>query len=163
MAFPFTLTQNLVPSPPVQAPNRQDLLDYKGSGQVQSARYINPSTKDFELNGSNGQFFGENATDQSVLFALATSFNSSSVLNLGNNYNRLTLPVIGPFINQQMTNLLYQCLGSLVPDYIAIQDVDVTQVGQNAMQISFTYLNLSSGQSPNITWTTNNGISSYGQ
>jgi len=62
-----------------------------------------------------------------------------------------------------MANLLYQCLGSLVPDYIAIEDVDVTQVGQNAMQISFTYLNISSGQSPNITWTTNNGISSYGQ
>lgn len=155
--FPFGLQHGLIPPPTLQSTNGQDLLDYQGSGKVQSARYINPLTQDFEL-GVNGKYLGENATDQSVMLALLTTFNSSSVQGLGNNINRRTVPTIIPSTPLQLKNLLNQCLGGLVSlGFIILGNVSVTQTFNTTMAISFTYYNVSLQQSQTVNFTYRNG------
>jgi hypothetical protein len=153
--FPQSLSNGIIPQTISQA-NQQDLISFTGSNQVESARYINPLTQDFELN-SNGQFLGMNATDQSVYLALLTTFNSSSVSGLGQTFG--SVPVIGTNINLQMQNILNQCLSALVQNnLIVIQSVSVTQPGQNTMSVSFTYFNQSLGSAVTTNFTLNNGI-----
>ena len=155
--FPFTLTNGLMSPVAPTAPNRQDLIDYAGSGVIQSARYINPQTQDFQLNESNGQFLGQNAVDQSVLLALQTTFNSSNVNGLGNNFGSIKL--IGQNITSQMNNALNQCLGSLIASgNIVLGTVTVTQTGQNQMNISFNYYNQSTGSNVPLNMSMNNGV-----
>ena len=155
--FPFSLSNGLmgpvIPTPPVQ----QDLLDYSGTGKVQSARYINPLTMDFEVNTDNGQLLGQNATDQSVILALTTTFGSSSVLGLGNNFS--SIPTIGADITSQMTKVLNQALNSLVQNgNIILQNVQVFQTAPSTVAVSFTYYNQSLNVNQTVQFTIQNGV-----
>lgn len=161
--FPFSLTNGLTPPPQPQSTNGQDLLDFQGSGKVQSSRYINPLTQDFEL-GSNGKYLGENATDQSVFLALLTTFNTTSVLGIGNNINRRTVPTIVPGTKIQLQNLINQCLGPLVQGgFIIMGNLRVQQTDYTTMAISFTYFNISLQSNQTINFTYRNGIASFTQ
>lgn len=157
MSFPFNLSNNLLSDPQISVPNRQDLLDFQGTNKVQSARYINPNTRDFELNSTNGQFFGQNATDQSVLLALTTTLNSSTVSGLGQNFQ--SIKTIGPNIIIQITNLLNQILQPLIQSSaITLEDINVRQIGLNSVAISFSYFNLSLSVNTTVSFTTTNGV-----
>jgi hypothetical protein len=154
--FPFSLQHGLMTQPALTPPVYQDLLDYQGSAIVQGARYINPLTNDFELCSSNGQFMGQNAIDQSVLLALATTFNSSSVLGLGQNFGAVKL--IGPNAVNLLTNILTQCLGSLISNNsIVLGNVSITQPYPTTMAISFQYYNQSLGVTQTVNFTQQNG------
>jgi hypothetical protein len=154
--FPFSLQHGLMSSPTLTPPVYQDLVDYQGSGKIQSARYINPLTNDFEICSSNGQFMGENAIDQSVLMALTNTFNSTSVLGLGNQFGSVKL--IGPNTVNALTNILTQCLGSLIANNsIVLGPVNIMQTDQGTMAISFSYYNQSLGVTQNVSFTQQNG------
>lgn len=154
--FPITILTGLdIPANPTNI--AQDLLDFTGNGAVQGSRYINPTTKDFVLD-ANGKYKGMNATDQSVWLALSTSFNSSSVPGLGNNINRTTVPVITPMLNNQMTSLITQCLSSLIANgFIRLGPISVSQTSTNEVLITFTYFNVSLGQTQPLSFTFNGG------
>ena len=95
--------------------------------------------------------------DQSVLLALQTTFNSSNVNGLGNNFGSIKL--IGQNITSQMNNALNQCLGSLIASgSIVLGTVTVTQTGQNQMNISFNYYNQSTGSNVPLNMSMNNGV-----
>jgi hypothetical protein len=154
--FPFSLTNGLMSSPTPTAPVQQDLLSYTGDGSVQNSRYINPLTNDFQLN-SNHQLLGQNATDQSVLLTLTTTFNSSSVNGLGNNFGSVKL--IGNNIRTQMTNILNQALGSLIANgNIIVKDVQIIPTNNNSVGVSFTYYNQSVNANRTIQFTQQNGL-----
>jgi hypothetical protein len=156
--FPFDWKNGLQPFVRPQPTQRQDQKDFSGSSFVQGSKYINPLTNDFQIN-SDGTYVGMNTTDQSVLMALFNTFNATSVANLGNNYNRQTILVIGPFITQQMTNVLQQALGTLINgNFISVVNVVVSQTGQNQMSISFTYYNNSIAANSEISFSLVNGV-----
>lgn len=156
--FPFSLQNNLVLPPAVSLPSQQDLLDIQGTGVVQSARYINPATRDFELN-TNGQFFGMNAVDQSVGFALLTTFNSSSVPGLGQTFGRQWNPLIGVNLTSQMTQTLNAALQTLINNgLITLGTITVTNPSQGVVQVQFTYFNNTVKQNTTVNFTLNNGV-----
>ena len=109
--LPFPYGISIINTGPLVNPPQplKDLIDQ--NNQIQSARVINPITQDYELN-SNGTFVGQSVVQTSVYLALFTTFNSSAVSGLGNQF--LTLGVITPNIEKRIYNLTQQALSSLI-------------------------------------------------
>lgn len=140
-----TIPYGLSLSPPIPPPGalNADLLDYQGSGTIQTARYIDPVTQDFALS-SDGLYEGMNYVDQQIQVALATTFNSTSVLGFGQNFNRQTVPVITPYITRTVTNLLNQALADLLnANLITLSNVSIAANQQGQVFLNFTFQNLS--------------------
>ena len=146
--LPFGLS--LAPPPPRTPPVTQDLLSFDNSGTIQTARYINPLTQDFALSSDN-LYQGMNAVEQEVQLAILTTFNSSSVLNFGQNFG--SIKVITPYITKQMTNLLNQCLSyQITNNLITIYNVSVTSNPQGQCFISFSFTNNTLGTQTEVVY-----------
>jgi len=140
--YPLPYGLSLI-QPTIAAPNTTDLLDFQGSGSVQTARYINPLTQDFELT-DNATYQGMNSVEQEVQLALLTTFDSSSVLNFGQNFS--SVKVITPYITSQMINLLNQCLSYQIQNnLITIYNATVTSNQFGQVFISFSFTNNTAG------------------
>lgn len=134
--LPYGLALTL--SPPLTPPDRRDLLDYAGSNSVQTARYIDPVTRDFVVSANN-HFQGMNNVEQEVLLAVSTTFNSSVLLNFGQNF--ASMQVITKNVQTQMVGLLNQCLAYQIQNnLITIQNASVAtnSFGQVSLQFVFT-------------------------
>jgi hypothetical protein len=136
--------------PPINVPNNTDLLDFQGSGNVQTSRYIDPISQDFELT-ANGTYQGMNSVEQEVQLALLTTFDSSSVLNFGQNFG--SIKVITPYITNQMINLLNQCLSyQIQSNLITIQNTTVTSNQFGQVFISFSFTNNTAGTQTEVVF-----------
>lgn len=150
--FPLPYGLSLALPPLLTPNNRNDLLDFQGTNTVQGSRYINPQTQDFEQS-ANGLFQGMNAVDQQVQLALSTTFNSSAVLNFGQNF--ASIKVITPYISRQMISLLNNCLNNLiVSGSITITSAPIVsssnQFGQ--VSLSFNYSNNTANTSTAVSY-----------
>lgn len=139
MAFPYSLyngIQQLQGQSPV---DRRDLLNYTGDNTIQSARYINPLTRDFEVSATN-HFLGENAVEQAVLLAMNTTFNSSVLTGFGQNFG--SIKVITPFIKNQIAANIKQALSFLIQNnQITLGEIDFSNNGLGQVAIQFAYAN----------------------
>ena len=145
LPFGLSLINTVVP-----VPNNTDLLDFQNTGNVQTARYIDPNTRDFELN-ANGTYQGMNSVEQEVQLALLTTFNSSSVLNFGQNF--ASVKVITPFVKKQMISLLNQCLSyQIQTNLITLSNVNVSSNQFGQVFISFNFTNNTAGTQTEITY-----------
>lgn len=155
MNFPFSLRNNLIVTT-VTAPNRQDLLDVQGTGLIQGSRYVNPTTQDFQLQ-ANGLFVGENAVTQQVWLSLNTTFGTSAQNGFGQTFSQVK--VITPAIQALMINALNQTLASMINEgTLTLGNVQVFQLEQNMINISFSYFNNTQGTTATVNFTLNNGI-----
>jgi hypothetical protein len=135
MSFPFDLYNNLIASPVPAASIIPDLVD-PNTGVVQSVRFINPITQDYEVS-PDGHLYGMNSVQQQVSLSLLTTF-GSAVAPIGQSF--LSIRTVTPAIQQQMTSAVQTCLANLVNSgAITITNVTVTVVpgGQVQMQVSF--------------------------
>ena len=153
-SFPYSLQVGLASPQPNLPFNRVDLLSYTGNNVVQSSRYINPLTKDFEVSANN-HLQGMNAIDQSVFLAINNSLNSSAQLGQGQGFiTRGLIPANGVTgaqnlqqLTQQMTLLLNQCLSfQLSNQQITITSVVVAYNSGGQIQLQFVYINNSNTQ-----------------
>ena len=135
--FPFGLAPLAAET---TAPQRTDLFSiFKEEALFRASRYIDPVTSDF-VESADNHLQGMNAIEQEVIRALNTNFNSSSVLNFGQNF--LSVPVITPYIQRQMQQLLSSALSFLI-DFakITITSLNVSANAQGQAYIQFTFLN----------------------
>ena len=147
-AFPLGLDLSYSPAP---ITDRRDYLNYTGDNTIQGARYIDPTTADFQQS-SNNHFVGQNYVEQEILLALSTTFNSSVVSNFGQNF--LSSPVITPYVNKQMNRLLNDALSYLIYSNLVVISGNPT-ISANAygqVSISFCYINNSLSTTAQISY-----------
>ena len=145
LPFGLSLINTVVP-----VPNNTDLLDFQNTGNVQTSRYVNPNTQDFEV-FENGTYQGMDSVEQQVQVALLTTFNSSSVLNFGQNF--ASVKVITPFVKKQMINLLNQCLSYQVQNnLITLSNVNINSNQFGQVFISFNFTNNVAGTQTEISY-----------
>lgn len=137
--FPFDLRSNLT-LPTTTAPVSQpDLQDYLGTGVLQNARYIDPLTQDFVLS-SEGHYLGINGVDQAVQLSLLTTFNSSSVPTLGNQFGSILM--ITSAIRYQIESQINTAMALLLNDNsITLSPISITLPNPGQVLVSFTYVN----------------------
>jgi phage gp46-like protein len=150
LPWPFGI-QQVNTSPLVNPPQPlKDLIDQ--NNQIQSSRVINPITQDYELN-SNGTFVGQSVVQTSVYLALFTTFNSSAVSGLGNQF--LTLGVITPNIEKKVFNLTQQALASLINQgLVALVSCSVSAVN-DSVTCDVNWQDLTQNSAGQKTFTTN--------
>src|SRR5512143_2795488 len=114
MPFPYELYRG-ISAPQVNYPiDRRDLLNYTGDNTIQSARYINPLTRDFEVSSTN-HLQGQNAVEQAVTLAINTTFNSSAQPAFGQNFGAIkTVPVTTAQLTAKVSATIQQALGNLI-------------------------------------------------
>jgi hypothetical protein len=150
MPFPFSLYSGLsypVTNYPI---DRRDLLDYQGSNTIQSARYINPQTGDFEVSANN-LLMGQNAIEQQVLLAINTTFNSAVLKGFGQQFGNIKL--LTPNIQNQVVNIINNALSYLIQNnLITIQKINSTVNNFGQLQVQFVYNNNTLGTQAPITF-----------
>lgn len=150
MTIPFSVS--LQPMQP-NVPNLgRDLLNYTGNNQVQGARYIDPITRDFVV--QNGFYVGQNATEQQVILAINTTFNSSIQANFGQNF-LYNSPLINnaAILQTQITASLNQCLNNLIQNNkIVLGEITIVNNGNGQVQVKFIFTNNSLGTQHNASF-----------
>jgi hypothetical protein len=150
MAFPYNLLSGLQPPQPNYPIDRRDLLDYQGSNSIQSARYIDPITKDFVVSSTN-HFEGMNAVEQSVMLAINTTFNTSAQRGLGQNF--LSPKFVSNQIQTQMEALLQSCLAYQIQNnQITLLNVQIMDNGFGQIAIQFAYTNNTLGTTAAVSF-----------
>jgi hypothetical protein len=110
------------------------------NNKVQNAIYINPVTKDFELN-DNGLFKGMSSIVQMVQLALTTNLGSSVDSGLGININKIK--VINASLKTDISGYVNSALTRLISaNLISLQKVDVKRESTNKIFISISWLDL---------------------
>lgn len=139
MAFPYSIYKG-IQAPQQNSPiDRRDLLNYTGNNTIQSSRYINPLTRDFEVSLTN-HLQGMNAVEQSVMLAVNTTFGTSVQANLGQAF--LSPKLITTAVQKQMRALLEQCLSFQIQNnQITLQTVLINNNDIGQVSIQFTYSN----------------------
>ena len=133
--------------PPVinVAPDRRDLLDYTGSNVIQTARYINPITHDFEVSATN-HLMGQNAVDSEVILAVNTTLNSSVLNGFGQGFGSIKL--ITPDMQAQVLSTLNSALSNLIDNNsITMGAVSISNTVTGQISVSFNYINNTTGVS----------------
>jgi hypothetical protein len=150
MAFPYSLYRG-ISQPQQNIPiDRRDLLNYTGDNSIQSARYINPITQDFEVSSTN-HFQGMNAVEQSVRLAIITTFNSSAQLGFGQNFR--SIKVITPFIKNKIISVINNALNFQIQNNQIVIGTIVFSNNQNGqISVQFTYTNLTLGNEANLSF-----------
>jgi hypothetical protein len=155
MPFPYSLFNGLQAPQQNYPINRTDLLDYKGSNTIQSARFIDPQTGDFVVSSTN-HFEGMNAVDQAVLLAVNTTFNTSAQPSFGQNFQSIKL--ITGNVKVQMTAILQQCLAYLIQtNQITISNILVSQTDIGEVSMQFSYTNSTTGNTTPISFIAQQG------
>lgn len=155
MSFPHDLLSNLAIPNAITPINNTDLLDYAGSNTIQSARYINPQTQDFQVSSTN-HLLGQNAVDQEVLLAMNTTFNSSVQIGFGQNFG--SIKVINTNMQNQVQTILNQALANLINNQsITLGDVLISNNGLGQLSIQFDYTNNTTNTTVPLTFTTGSG------
>ena len=148
MTFPFNLNNGLSTPPINVPPDRRDLLDYNGSNTIQSSRYINPETHDFEVSSDN-LLQGMNAVNQQVLLAVNTTFNTSVLNGFGQDFS--SIKIITPNIRNQVLSVLNQALSNLINNgLISIETVSINNNAYGQISVNFNYVNNTTGVSTPI-------------
>lgn len=153
MPFPYDLYRG-ISAPQTNFPiDRRDLLNYTGDNTIQSARYINPLTRDFEVS-STRHFQGQNAVEQAVLLAINTTFNTSAQPAFGQNFGAIKLvPTNVNQLNSAVTSTIQQALGTLIQNkQITLRDVQVVNNGLGQIAIQFTYNNNTLGTTTPVSF-----------
>jgi hypothetical protein len=109
MTLPIPWGLSLVNPPTPTPPDRREYIGQ--NNQIQSARLIDITTKDFVLS-ANGQFVGCDVIKQQVYLSLMTYFNSSAQSNLGNQF--FSIRLITPNIVNQCTAAVRLALANLI-------------------------------------------------
>ena len=150
MPFPYDMYRG-ISAPQSNFPiDRRDLLDYNGNNIIQSARYINPLTRDFEVSSTN-HLEGQNAVEQAVVLAINTTFNSSAQPAFGQNFGLIKL--ITPQIQTQVSNTVQQALGTLIKNgQITLQSIQYTNNGLGQISVQFTYNNNTIGNTAQMSF-----------
>jgi hypothetical protein len=142
MSFPFSLKSGITPAILATVPKVSDLLSYTGSNTTQTARYIDPLTKDFVL-GADGHFLGMNYVEQEVQLACNTTFNSSAISGFGQNF--LSPKVVAPTpaqLQSQMNALVNQCLNFQIQNNtITITSVSAQEISMGQILVTIVYVN----------------------
>lgn len=150
MSFPFSLYRGLYAPQPNSPIDRRDLLDYAGSNTVESARYINPLTHDFEVSSTN-LLQGMNAVEQEVMLAVNTTFNSSALPGFGQNFGSIKL--ITPNIKNQINSALRQCLSNLLDSgQITLGNINISNTITGQVNIKFDFINTTLGTTSPISF-----------
>lgn len=140
--FPYTISFGIVPNP--VAPDRREFIT--SNNQLQNSRSINVATGDFQL-ATNGHFVGVSGVQQQVYLAIATRYNSSAQINLGQQFTSLKLNTQAS--QQQVSDLVNSALSALVSaNKIIIDNVSVITIspGQLGIKIDFTDLTTQQAQ-----------------
>ena len=129
----------------------QDRREYVDeNNQIQSARLIDPVTKDYVMS-STGHFVGQDIVKQQVYLSLITYFDSSAQKNLGNQF--FTIRMITPNIIAQCTTAVKTALSALLNNNsITLNNVTVklNGPGQVLLNVIWTENNTSTQQTTNI-------------
>jgi hypothetical protein len=139
MPFPYDLFRG-ISAPQSNSPiDRRDLLNYTGDNTIQSSRYINPLTRDFDVSVTN-HLQGQNAVEQAVMLAINTTFNSSSQTAFGQNFGAIKL--ITPQIQSQVSATVQQALGQLIQNkQITLRTIQFVNNGLGQISVQFSYNN----------------------
>jgi hypothetical protein len=110
--FPSSLQNGLLDIVPTTQQLAVDTTDLQNpnNGQIERARYINPTTGDYEVD-TNGHFYGMDFIQQEVMLALLTTFGSASS-NIGNNLSQIKL--ITPTVQTQVQSAVQSALANLL-------------------------------------------------
>lgn len=126
-------------TPYIIYPSKDRRIFVDSNNEVQNSRYINPTTKDYELS-PNGNIKGMSGIQQLVLLALTTDLGSSSQTNLGNLLS--SIKVIGPATKTNATNFVSSALSNLINNnQISLEKVDV-QIQSTRILIQILWLDL---------------------
>ena len=150
MPFPYDLYRG-ISVPQTNYPiDRRDLLDYNGSNTIQSARYINPLTRDFEVSVTN-HLQGQNAVEQAVVLAINTTFNSSAQPTLGQNFKAIKL--ITPQLQSQVVTTVSNALSTLIQNkQITLQQVSFINNQYGQISVQFVYNNNTIGNTAQMSF-----------
>ena len=122
--------------------DRRPLLD-QYTGQQQNARAINPSTGDYIVN-TNGQLYGMDEIDNQVYLAVATLYNSSALLNFGQQLSQLK--VVSTSQKSKIDNLVNSVLSDIViRGDITITDI-ITDYKKDKLNVRIKYKNNKTGR-----------------
>lgn len=150
MPFPYDLYRGLSAPQPNFPIDRRDLLNYTGDNTIQSSRYINPLTRDFEVSSTN-HFVGQNAIEQSVLLAINTTFNTSAQPAFGQNFG--AIKTITPQIQSQVFATIQQALGTLIQNkQITLRSLNFNNNGYGQISVQFTYNNNTLGTTTPVSF-----------
>jgi len=151
LSFPLyinTIVNTPINNLPTPATPLKDL-----NGKLQSARQINPVTKDFVLN-PDGTFAGASAVQTAVYLALFTTLNSSAVFGLGNALK--SIKIITRNIQNQVTNVIQNALASLVAQgLVNLVSCDVQNNGSGQVSVNVHWQDLSVNSFNQPVQTTN--------
>ena len=129
-------------------PDRREYVDE--NNQIQSARLIDPVTKDYVMS-STGHFVGQDVVKQQVYLSLITYFDSSAQKGLGNQF--FTIRMITPNIIAQCTAAVKTALATLLNNNsITLNNVNVklNAPGQVILNVSWTENSTSTQQTTNV-------------
>lgn len=133
MALPFPYGLNLiVNNPRPTPPDRREYVD--SENQIQSARYIDPITKDFVL-ADNGHFVGQDAVAQRVYLSLITYFNTSAQSGLGNQFFNIKL-ITKNIVNKCNAAVRLALQDLIDTDVITLNSVSVTQIAAGSVLLT---------------------------
>jgi hypothetical protein len=153
MSFPQNAIQAKITAqiPTVGITIPLDLYDYQNQGFIQTSRYINPITRDFNVSSDGYTLEGMNFVEQGVILAITTTINSSAVQSFGQGFTSIKL--ITPQINSIVANTLNNALAPLVnANLIKITSFSVINNQYGQLQVSFVYTNNTVGTSNPITF-----------
>lgn len=154
MPFPYDLFRGLS-QPQTNFPiDRRDLLNYTGDNTIQSSRYINPITHDFEVSSTN-HFVGQNAVEQSVTLALNTTFNSSAQLGFGQSLpvNIRLVPTDPGQLSAAIFASVQQTLATPIQNkQITIQDISYVNNGNGQISVRVAFHNNTLGTTASVSF-----------
>lgn len=135
-------------SPALANPNiGKALATTTGVGEV---RFINPKTKDYEMDPATGKLLGGTDTQQLVYLALVTVSNSSAVQSLGQGISKIKL--ITSNLQRQVENEVQLALRSLIiKNIISLDSVTVDRDRNNAVIIVVAWTDLAREQQFNLS------------
>lgn len=150
MPFPMNLKTGLFNAPAV-VPDNRDLLNVNNDNTIQSARYVNPATHDYEQSADN-HLVGENYVDQQILLILNTTYNSAFVSTFGQNFTSIRMLNRGTVA--QAATLLNQCLSTLIANgSITLQNVWITaEPNSGSLIVNFSYVNNTTGKNATLNF-----------
>lgn len=136
-------------SPALANPNIGAAFANDTTGAIESARMIDPLTKDYKISPVTGRLVGGSDVQQLVYLALATISNSSAVQNLGQGLSKIKL--ITSNIQRRIESEIELALSKLTKaNLISLDSVVVERTPTNLVKITVKWTDLAKSK-PEIT------------